>query len=347
MRTMVAAVAVAVIAVLVPASEPVRSEVPTAPSGVAVLVGAAAVSDPAPVAADVEHDARLSVLVRRAPVHADVRARQEAVEASRAARRARYAQHAEQRRGEEAAREAALEEAERVSAFQQQLAVLGWHLGEVDGEQGEETTSAVRQFQAAAGLGVDGIVGPQTQAALDDDGAITREQAEARRAEQQAAAAAAEAEAEAQRARDSSAASSGASSGASRLDRVTALADASGFDWRSRGVALHVGCHPRWRCAWGLYDSTTRQVWVGPDAFASQARLRYVVLHELAHAWQHSTGDMAARDSDLAGWGLSGKQGREAAADCVAALWGATSHHYWPCPSDARSHMASVLAATS
>jgi hypothetical protein len=31
-------------------------------------------------------------------------------------------------------------------------------------------------------------------------------------------------------------------------------------------------------------------VWIGPTAFGNLTRLRYVVLHELGHAWQYHTG---------------------------------------------------------
>lgn len=43
------------------------------------------------------------------------------------------------------------------------------YTGPIDGKQGSGTTTAVRNFQAAAGLQVDGIVGPQTRQALIRD----------------------------------------------------------------------------------------------------------------------------------------------------------------------------------
>jgi hypothetical protein len=50
----------------------------------------------------------------------------------------------------------------------------------------------------------------------------------------------------------------------------------------------------------------------------------------------------AAAD-DLAAWGLSGHQGLEAAADCLAAAWGAThSDAYYACPADAVEHMRNL-----
>ena len=54
---------------------------------------------------------------------------------------------------------------EEVREYQTQLAKLG-HKIEVDGLVGSQTKEAVRDFQRAQGLKVDGIVGPATRAAL-------------------------------------------------------------------------------------------------------------------------------------------------------------------------------------
>ncbi len=53
-----------------------------------------------------------------------------------------------------------------VLAVQRRLAALGFDPGPTDGEYGPATEHAVREFQQAAGIQVDGIVGPETRAAL-------------------------------------------------------------------------------------------------------------------------------------------------------------------------------------
>ncbi len=53
-----------------------------------------------------------------------------------------------------------------VKAYQGQLATLGFYKGTIDGKTGPLTEGAVKNFQRAGDLVVDGLVGPATRAAL-------------------------------------------------------------------------------------------------------------------------------------------------------------------------------------
>ena len=53
-------------------------------------------------------------------------------------------------------------DAATVQTIQRQLNALGCNAGNIDGKLGPRTTAAIRWFQTAAALPVDGIVGPQT-----------------------------------------------------------------------------------------------------------------------------------------------------------------------------------------
>lgn len=53
-----------------------------------------------------------------------------------------------------------------IKQIQALLTYLGYNPGAVDGADGANTQAAVRRFQQAEGLGVDGIAGSKTQAAL-------------------------------------------------------------------------------------------------------------------------------------------------------------------------------------
>ena len=70
---------------------------------------------------------------------------------------------------------AALKEGERgggVTTLQQELKDAGYYDGPVTGYYGENTEAAVRRFQKAQGLKVDGIVGSRTVSALDANPAL-------------------------------------------------------------------------------------------------------------------------------------------------------------------------------
>lgn len=53
-----------------------------------------------------------------------------------------------------------------IAELQTQLNKLGCDAGTVDGSAGATTAEAVKRFQTAAGLGADGVAGPETKAKL-------------------------------------------------------------------------------------------------------------------------------------------------------------------------------------
>jgi peptidoglycan hydrolase-like protein with peptidoglycan-binding domain len=67
---------------------------------------------------------------------------------------------------------------DRVRGVQRSLNRLGYRAGRVDGLFGPITEAAVRRFQQASGLGVDGIVDPRTTASLRPAAAAARLEAE-------------------------------------------------------------------------------------------------------------------------------------------------------------------------
>jgi hypothetical protein len=128
---------------------------------------------------------------------------------------------------------------------------------------------------------------------------------------------------------------------------VESIADTSGWDWRKVHVHFRIGFYPADCCHWGVYDAYDHKtIWIGPTAFGDATRLRYVVLHELAHAWQWHTHRLKKLSADMAPWGYQDVDALEAGADCIATQWGAdrASGHYWTCPPAAQDLMARRLA---
>jgi hypothetical protein len=136
-----------------------------------------------------------------------------------------------------------------------------------------------------------------------------------------------------------------AASGPEAQAQVEAIADSTGWNWRAAGVRFRMGYYPGDCCHWGVYEAATSIIWVGPTAFADPNRLRYVVLHELAHGWQYRQNRFAEIISDYATWGF-GTIGPalEAGADCLANVWGAAGSHYWRCTGDAKALASRRLA---
>jgi hypothetical protein len=135
------------------------------------------------------------------------------------------------------------------------------------------------------------------------------------------------------------------SSGPQAQAEVEAIADSSGWAWRAAGVRFNLGFYPTDCCHWGVYESATSIIWIGPTAFEDPTRLRYVVLHELAHAWQYRQNRFAQFITDYTPWGFTTiGPALEAGADCLANVWGATGGHYWACPAAARALAARRFA---
>jgi hypothetical protein len=135
-----------------------------------------------------------------------------------------------------------------------------------------------------------------------------------------------------------------ATSGPEAQAQVEAIADSTGWNWRAAGVRFTIGYHPADCCHWGTYERDSGVVWIGASAFGDQNRLRYVVLHELAHAWQYRQNRFPEIIADYSRWGFTTiGPALEAGADCLADVWGALRGHYWNCPADARALAARRL----
>lgn len=127
-------------------------------------------------------------------------------------------------------------------------------------------------------------------------------------------------------------------SGPEAQAQVEGIADSTGWNWRAAGVRFTMGYYPGECCPWGVYEAAKSVIWIGAGAFADQNRLRYVVLHELGHAWQYRQDRFREFIADYTAWGFGSiGPALEASADCIAVVWGALRGHYWNCPADAKA----------
>ena len=217
---------------------------------------------------------------------------------------------------------------------QRQLADLGWTVT-VDGTIGAQTRRAIAEFQHANGLAPTGDLDAETSIRLGSPGANGHQRYLADPLPAPASPA------------PSPAARVAPRQAADPMTRIEQFADSVGFDWRSRGVTFVIGCHPdHERCSTGSYFTGTRQIFITTRILADTELLRSVVLHELAHAWQFTVRGWPEAADDVSAWGRTGIDGLEAAADCLAAAWGASRTYYWSCPADAEAHMLLVYRSS-
>lgn len=104
---------------------------------------------------------------------------------------------------------------------------------------------------------------------------------------------------------------------------------------RTLGVRIVFGYHPEIGRAWGVYDREHNTIYIGEDAFATDARLRYVAAHEFGHAYEELRMDDATRNQAYAivTAASSASRAEELVADTIATLWGAGSGvNYWAPP---------------
>jgi hypothetical protein len=217
---------------------------------------------------------------------------------------------------------------------QRQLADLGWTVT-VDGTIGAQTRRAIAEFQHANGLAPTGDLDAETSIRLGSPGANGHQRYLADPLPAPASPA------------PSPAARVAPRQAADPMTRIEQFADSVGFDWRSRGVTFVIGCHPdHERCSTGSYFTGTRQIFITARILADTELLRSVVLHELAHAGQFPGRGWPEAADDVSAWGRTGIDGLEAAADCLAAAWGASRTYYWSCPADAEAHMLLVYRSS-
>jgi hypothetical protein len=128
-----------------------------------------------------------------------------------------------------------------------------------------------------------------------------------------------------------------ASSGNLRIDAVLAKLP---YNPRLAGWSVVVGDDPVYPGHWGVTEAGSRTIYIGPNAFADDARLYMVVAHESAHAF--IGGWSVAQQSRVLSAMPPGMNPNEAYADCQAILWGAdpTVTAYWSCPEPYRRIVA-------
>ena len=211
------------------------------------------------------------------------------------------------------------------ATIQRRLVDQGWAVT-VDGAIGAQTRRAIAEFQHANGLPPTGDVDAETGIRLGSPDANGYERYLADPLPAPAAPAA-----------------GAARTASDPMTRIEQIADSVGFDWRGQGVTFITDCHPSpRRCATGSYYTGTREIFITKRILTEKELLRSVVLHELAHAWQFTVRGWPEAENDVSAWGRTGIDGLEAAADCLAAAWGASRTYHWSCPADAKAHMLSL-----
>jgi len=129
----------------------------------------------------------------------------------------------------------------------------------------------------------------------------------------------------------------------------------SGWNWRAAGVRFNLSFYPADCCHWGVYEAAKSVIWVGPTAFDDPGRLRYVVLHELAHAWQYRQNRFAQIITRLRHLGVQhiGRPWRRGPTACQrvggrpAATTGAARPPPGPWPPPVQRRLALTIATTA
>lgn len=137
--------------------------------------------------------------------------------------------------------------------------------------------------------------------------------------------------------------------GSSQLDALLPKLPALLFEG---GAMVHYGWNPLDTCCHaGGYNPDPNEVWIGPSAFSTPARLTYVAIHELGHSVHMKTARAAALTAAVAGAPVARAgpwDDSEKVADCVAwvlapAETAASGITYWSCPDPWRSQVRAAL----